>query len=233
MRVSVIVFPGSVGSEDAAWAFDRILGTHVSRIWHQDSDLQKPDLVIIPGGAAFGDCLRPGALARLSPILDAIDKHARRGGYVLGIGNGFQICCERGLLPGCLLINPNLQFNAQSVFVRAESNKSPFLHNLIAGDVLCLPICHRYGRYFVPDQTLEAMEAAGQIALRYATPDGEVSAHANPNASRHAIAGVCDSGGHVLGLMPHPERHVDNELGSEDGLALLSGIVDFLAMTRS
>lgn len=228
MRVSVIIFPGSNCDRDALHAWGPVLGAKVTPIWHKDHDLQNPDLVFIPGGFSFGDYLRSGAIARFSPIMDEVLAHQKKGGYLMGVCNGFQILCELKLLPGALLTNQNLKFLCHDVFLRHESARSPFTHNLAPGQVLDLPIAHGMGQYFADEATLDQLEGEDRVVFRYCEENGEVTEAANPNGSRRNIAGICDASGRVLGMMPHPERHVETELGSEDGAALLSGLIDYL-----
>ncbi len=228
MRVSVIVFPGSNCDHDALWAFERILGLKVSTVWHKDHDLRNPDLVFIPGGFSFGDYLRSGAIAQFSPIMTEVKDHYQKGGYVMGVCNGFQILCEMGILPGCLMKNRDLKFLCQDVNVRCESTRSPFTQGLQRGSVLNIPIAHGMGRYVADDETLAALEDHDQVVFRYCSDQGEIRAQDNPNGSMQAIAGISDESGRALGLMPHPERHVELELGTDDGLSLLNGLVEYL-----
>lgn len=228
MRVSVITFPGSNCDQDAIWAFEKVLGATVTPVWHKDHDLAKPDLVFIPGGFSFGDYLRSGAIARFSPIMVETAAHIRRGGFAMGVCNGFQILCEMGILPGCLMKNRHLKFLCQDLFVRCESVTSPLTFGLERGSLLNLPIAHGMGRFVASDTTLQRLEDDGQVCFRYCTDTGELSDEANPNGSMNAIAGITDPSGRVLGMMPHPERHVELELGSDDGLSLLAGLLEYM-----
>ncbi|MCB1044401.1 MAG: phosphoribosylformylglycinamidine synthase subunit PurQ [Acidobacteria bacterium] len=228
MRVSVVTFPGSNCDQDAVWAFGEILGVDVTPVWHKSHDLANPDLVFIPGGFSFGDYLRSGAIARFSPIMNEVAQHYRKGGYVMGICNGFQILCEMGILPGCLMKNRDLAFLCQDVYVRCESSKSPLTYGLSTGTVLNIPIAHGMGRYVADDDTLRSLEDHQQVVFRYTTASGELTEEANPNGSLNAIAGICDESGRALGMMPHPERHVESALGSDDGLQVLGGLIEYL-----
>ena len=230
MRVSVIVFPGSNCDQDAIHAWTEILGATVTPIWHKDTQLQKPDLVFIPGGFSFGDYLRSGAIARFSPIMEEVKHFYQQGGYLFGVCNGFQILCEMGLLPGALLTNKNLKFLGQDVFLRVESNPSPFTRNLVPGRVLEIPIAHGMGQYFADDATLDRLEGEGQVAFRYCDENGQLTQESNPNGSARAIAGITGGNGRVLGMMPHPERHVERELGTVDGVGVLKGILEHLSV---
>ena len=217
MKFGVVRFPGSCDEVDALLACRRF-GDAVL-LWHREHDLRGVDAVIVPGGFSYGDYLRAGALARFSPIMVEVERFARHGGLVLGICNGFQVLCEAGLLPGALLPNAGLRFICRQVELVAEDFDSPFAAELEAGARLSIPVKHMSGRYFAPDELLDRIEAAGQVAFRYA--EGH-----NPNGSVREIAGVTNQTGNVLGLMPHPEHAVDPLTGSDDGLAL------FEALTR-
>jgi phosphoribosylformylglycinamidine synthase len=226
MRVSVIIFPGSNCDMDAIHAFRNVLGAEVTPVWHKDQDLSKPDLVFIPGGFSYGDYLRSGAIARLSPVMSSVQDFYNKGGFVFGVCNGFQILCEMGILPGALLTNKNLKFLCQDVHIRVVNTDTPFSNELEAGRVLNIPIAHGMGQYFADDATLDRLEDEGRVLFRYCEADGSLSEAANPNGSMRSIAGICDADRRALGMMPHPERHVESELGSDDGRALLSCIVD-------
>jgi phosphoribosylformylglycinamidine synthase I len=208
-RVAVIVFPGSNCDADTL-AAARDAGADAYYVWHRDTDLAQADVVILPGGFSYGDYLRSGAIARFSPIMAAVAAHARSGGAVLGICNGFQILCEAGLLPGGLMRNAALRFLSRPVWVRVEATDTPFTHLYQPGDVLELPIAHGDGRYVMDDRTAAELEANHRVVWRYV--------RANPNGSSHAIAGVCNAGRNVVGIMPHPERRVAAVLGGEDGV---------------
>jgi phosphoribosylformylglycinamidine synthase len=209
--IGVVQFPGSCDERDALAACERVGDARL--VWHEETGLSGIDAVVVPGGFSYGDYLRAGAIARFSPAMEAVAGFAAEGGPVLGICNGFQVLCEAGLLPGALLPNERLRFICRQVELVAESTDSPFMGELQGGDRLSIPIKHMSGRYFAPDTELDALEAGGQVAFRYA--QGQ-----NPNGSVRDIAGVTNEGGNVLGLMPHPEHAVDPLTGSEDGLAL-------------
>ena len=224
MRIAVVVFVGSAGAKDAVNAYGRVLKQEVYTVWHQEDSLGKPDLVVIPGGASFGDYLRPGALAKESLIIPLVRKFAQDGGPVIGIGNGFQILCEVGILPGILLVNPDLQYLSHDVYVTVDDNRSPFLSSLESETVLKLPLACYYGRYWADKRTIRDLEEGGHVALRYCDMEGDVDL-ANPfNGSLNAIAGITSRHGNVLGLMPHPERAVEEIMGSVAGLPILSGV---------
>jgi len=224
MRVSVILFPGSNCDRDAIHAWSNILGATVTPVWHKETDLKNPDLAFIPGGFSFGDYLRSGAIAQFSPIMEAVKKHHQCGGYTMGVCNGFQILCELGILPGALLTNASLKFVCGDTHLKVESTDSAFTHHLAQGTILNIPVAHGMGQFYADPDTLDRLEGEGQVAFRYCDQDGAVTQEANPNGSLRNIAGIVDSSGKVLGMMPHPERHVEAELGSLDGASLLEGI---------
>jgi phosphoribosylformylglycinamidine synthase subunit PurQ / glutaminase len=211
----VVQFPGSCDERDALAACGR--SGEARLLWHGDRDLGEVDAVVVPGGFSYGDYLRAGAIARFSPVMEAIGEFARRGGPVLGICNGFQVLCEAGLLPGALLVNEGLRFVCRQVGLVAEGNGSPFTAGMQPGERLSIPVKHQEGRYFAPDEVLDELEARGQVALRYAPGQ-------NPNGSGRDIAAVTNPAGNVLGLMPHPEHAVDELTGSTDGLRLFEAI---------
>jgi phosphoribosylformylglycinamidine synthase subunit PurQ / glutaminase len=225
MRVGVVVFPGSNGDHDALHALGEVLGQQASMVWHTETDLSGYDMVVLPGGFAYGDYLRAGAIARFTPVMDAVKKHAESGGWVLGICNGFQVLTEAHMLPGALVRNGNLSFSCRWVNVKVEPSRSALLGGASAGTVCRLPIAHGEGRYVASPETLSAMSANGQVVLRYCEPDGTISPAANPNGSTDAIAGVCNEAGNVLGLMPHPERAAEAILGGDDGREFLEHVV--------
>jgi phosphoribosylformylglycinamidine synthase I len=217
LKFGVIVFPGSNCDHDAYHVISKHVGQPVDFIWHRDMDLSSYDAVIIPGGFSYGDYLRAGALARFSPVMSSVKEFAARGGFVLGICNGFQILCEAGLLPGALIRNRDLHFICEHVQVRAETTETPFTNQLKAGTVLRLPIAHAEGNYVCDDATLAKLEREDRIVFRYCDRDGQTVDTANPNGSRDNIAGICNEERNVLGLMPHPERACEDLLGSADG----------------
>ena len=214
--IGVLQFPGSCDERDALSAARRIGEARL--LWHEETDLSGTDGVIVPGGFSYGDYLRAGAIARFSPAMEAVARFAADGGPVLGICNGFQVLCEAGLLPGALLPNEGLRFICRQVELVAEDFRGPFASEIGAGERLSIPVKHVSGCYFAPDEQLEAMEATGQIAFRYARGH-------NPNGSVRDIAGVTNEAGNVIGLMPHPEHAVDPLTGSDDGLALFRALV--------
>jgi phosphoribosylformylglycinamidine synthase I len=211
VTIGVLQFPGSCDERDALAACERVGDARL--VWHEETDLSGLDGVIVPGGFSYGDYLRAGAIARFSPAMEAVASSAAQGGPVLGICNGFQVLCEAGLLPGALLPNEGLRFVCRQVEVIAQESDSLFTRELEPGARLSIPVKHMTGRYFAPEEELDALEAAGQIAFRYAPGH-------NPNGSLREIAGVANEAGNVLGLMPHPEHAVDPLTGSDDGLAL-------------
>jgi phosphoribosylformylglycinamidine synthase subunit PurQ / glutaminase len=222
MKCGVVVFPGSNCDEDMMFALRENLGHQVLRLWHKNTDLEGVDMVVLPGGFSYGDYLRSGAIARFSPIMDSVITHAQKGGYVLGVCNGFQILTEAHLLPGALLRNNSRRFQCENIHLVADGRMKPMLEGLEAGRPLQIPIAHADGRYYAPDALLDELEAEGQVIFRYANAEGAVEATANPNGSERNIAGVCNRAGNVFGLMPHPERASDPALGNTDGAALLA-----------
>jgi phosphoribosylformylglycinamidine synthase subunit PurQ / glutaminase len=226
MKVGVVVFPGSNCDRDALHAA-RLAGAEAEPLWHGDADLHGSDAVILPGGFAHGDYLRAGAIARFSPVMGPLRQHAARGGLVLGICNGFQVLTEAGLLPGVLRRNSSLRFEHGWVRLSVERRDTPFTHAAPQGASLRLPIAHGEGSYYLPDEQLDALEAAGQVLFRYGPPEG------NPNGSLRDIAGVLDSAGRVCGLMPHPERAAETLLGSDDGMLLLRSLVESMARSEA
>jgi phosphoribosylformylglycinamidine synthase len=225
MKFAIIVFPGSNCDEDAYHAAKTVIGQQAEYIWHKDTDLKGADVVILPGGFAHGDYLRTGAMARFSPAMRAVTAFAARGGPVLGICNGFQVLLEAGLLPGAMLRNRGLKFLCEQVNVRVEQVDTPFTTACRTGQVLRLPIAHGEGNYFAEPDAVAALEANRQVIFRYATPTGELDDRANPNGSIAAIAGICNEGRNVVGLMPHPERACEPILGSADGLVLFESVL--------
>jgi phosphoribosylformylglycinamidine synthase subunit PurQ / glutaminase len=230
MKFGVLVFPGSNCDHDAYHVLREIAGQPVTFLWHESEDLEHCDAIVVPGGFAYGDYLRTGAIARFSPVMQSVKKFAAGGGLVLGICNGFQILCESGMLPGALLRNAGLRYICKQVYVRAETTRSPFTQALTPGQVLKIPIGHMEGNYFCEPSTLAELERSERIAFRYCTQSGEVTSVANPNGSISCIAGVFSEDHNVLGMMPHPDRSSETILGSSDGLLLFGSLVG--AMTR-
>jgi phosphoribosylformylglycinamidine synthase I len=237
MKFGVVQFPGSNCDDDAYHAIGSIIGRPVEFVWHQSENISGLDAIILPGGFAFGDYLRTGAIARFSPVMKAVDRFARSGGLVLGICNGFQILLEAGLLPGAMTRNKNLRFLCRQLHIRVENTDTPFTCAAQPGQVLEIPIAHMDGNYFCDAATLAEIERNKQVVFRYVTPNGETAAPddlmANPNGSLHAIAGICNRERNVIGLMPHPERAVESPLGSADGLVIFRSMVASLTRRES
>jgi len=225
MKFGVLVFPGSNCDHDAYWVVSQVAGQPVTFLWHESHDLQNCDAIIVPGGFAYGDYLRTGAIARFAPIMEAVRKFASGGGLVLGICNGFQILCESGLLPGALMRNIGLKYVCKPVHVRVETTDTPFTNTCHEGDVLQIPVGHMDGNYFCDAATLEMLEKERRVVFRYSSPRGEITAAANPNGSLANIAGICSEGRNVLGMMPHPERASEKLLGGVDGLQVFRSMV--------
>jgi len=233
MHFGILVFPGTNCERDTLHVVTDVLGETGSLVWHEATDLSPFDAVVIPGGFAHGDYLRTGAVARFSPVMDAVAQFAAAGKPVLGICNGFQILCEAGLLPGALRRNYTSHFICRDAHVRVESNRNPFLQDTNVGDILRMPVRHGEGCYTVDDATLADMERHGQVVLRYVNRRGLLDDAANPNGSVSNIAGVCNEGGNVLGLMPHPEAASELLLGSADGLRFFASMTHELNPTRA
>ena len=227
MRFAVLVFPGTWSDGDCQYVLQGRLGQQADRVWHREANLDGYDAVVVPGGFSYGDYLRCGAIARFSPVMGALQRHARAGRPVFGSCNGFQILCEAGLLPGALLRNDSLQFRCQEQYVRVARDDTGFSCASRAGDALMLPISHGEGNYFVDDDTLAELEAERRIVFRYSDPAGRVTPGANPNGSRANIAGVINAAGNVLGMMPHPERSSEALLGGEDGLLIWRSMIEW------
>ncbi len=229
MKFGVIIFPGSNCDHDAYWTAQQVAHQPATFLWHDSPDLQNCDAIIVPGGFSYGDYLRTGAIARFSPVMESVRKFADGGGLVLGLCNGFQILCESGLLPGALTRNLGLKYICKSVTVRVESTDTPFTSACQKGEVLTIPIGHMDGNYFCDEATLAELNRDDRIIFRYATPDGQITAEANPNGSLENIAGICNAGRNVLGMMPHPERASEPELGGTDGLKIFASMVGAMA----
>jgi phosphoribosylformylglycinamidine synthase subunit PurQ / glutaminase len=225
MKFGVLIFPGSNCEHDTYHMVSKVLGQPAQFIWHQSKDLAGCDAILVPGGFAYGDYLRTGAIARFSPVMGAVKKFAASGGLVLGICNGFQILLESGLLPGAMLKNQGLKYVCRHVCIRVESSATPFTVSLHKDQVLNIPIGHMEGNYYADAQTLSQLERNQQIIFRYSTAQGEITDGANPNGSLFNIAGICNEGRNVLGMMPHPERASEKILGSEDGLLIFESMV--------
>ena len=233
MTFAVIVFPGSNCDHDAYHAAKHVLGQQARFVWHKERTLGDADAVILPGGFSHGDYLRTGAIARFSPVMDAVKEFAGKGGPVLGVCNGFQILLECGLLPGAMLRNRDLKFHCEYVGVRVDRTDTPFTTRCTEGQVLHMPIAHGEGNYYAPPDVLEALQSANRIVFRYTDAQGEATPLANPNGSLANIAGICNEARNVVGLMPHPERACEPALGSRDGLLLFESVVDTLSKRGS
>jgi phosphoribosylformylglycinamidine synthase len=229
MKFGVLVFPGSNCDHDTYNVVAEIAHQPVTFLWHDSEDLQNVDAVLVPGGFAYGDYLRTGAIARFSPVMQSVRNFADQGGLVLGICNGFQILTEAGLLPGALMRNAGLKYICKQVHLRTETTDSPFTNSLKPGEVLQIPIGHMEGNYYCDAETLRALEAEDRIAFRYASPTGEITAAANPNGSLSNIAGILNPGRNVLGMMPHPDRSSESLLGSADGYKIFASMLQALA----
>lgn len=230
MKFGVVVFPGSNCDEDMVYVLRDIMKQETVKLWHKNTDLEGCDFIVLPGGFSYGDYLRSGAIARFSPIMESIVAHAAKGGFVFGVCNGFQILCEAGLLPGALLHNNERKFICKNVFIKAENTDS-LVTNLIPKDkALKIPIAHGEGKYFADEATLKQLNDNNQILFRYCDEQGKVSAEANPNGALENIAGVCNAGKNVFGMMPHPERAADAELSNEDGRLLFESILRKVAV---
>jgi phosphoribosylformylglycinamidine synthase I len=231
MRYGVLVFPGSNCDHDCYHVMKHVLGQEVDFIWHKEESFrQKYDGIIIPGGFSYGDYLRTGAIARFSPVMKAVADYARGGGLVLGICNGFQILLEAGLLPGAMLRNESLKFICKDVYVKVETEATPFTRCCNKGDVLRIPIAHAEGNYFADEDTLAMLDENHQVVLRYCDSDGKVTPEANPNGSAGNIAGICNRGRNVMGMMPHPERASEAILGNTDGKNILASMLSHSAI---
>jgi len=229
MKFGVIIFPGSNCDHDAYWTIKNVAKQPVTMLWHESHDLENCDAIIVPGGFAFGDYLRTGAIAKFSPVMDSVRKFAAGGGLLLGICNGFQILCECGLLPGALMRNVGLKYVCKPVQVRVESTDTPFTNACRTGEVLTIPIGHMDGNYFCDASTLEELRREKRIVFRYAESDGRITPEANPNGSLDSIAGICSPGRNILGMMPHPERAAEPELGGTDGYKIFESLVGAMA----
>ncbi len=228
MKFGVVVFPGSNCDEDMVYVLRDILRQKVVKLWHKDHDLQKCDMVILPGGFSYGDYLRSGAIARFSPIMKEVIDFANKGGYVFGVCNGFQILCEAGLVPGALLRNTSSQFICKNVHIRAAHNDSLLTSRIDSTTALNIPIAHGEGRYYTDNQTLQQLNENGQIIFRYCDAQGQVTEQSNPNGSLDNIAGVCNATKNVFGMMPHPERAADGELNNIDGKKIFESILQLV-----
>jgi phosphoribosylformylglycinamidine synthase len=228
MKFGVLVFPGSNCDHDTYHVISELAQQPVTFLWHDSPSLKGCDAILVPGGFAYGDYLRTGAIARFSPVMQSVKKFAADGGLVLGICNGFQILCEAGLLPGALMRNAGLKYICKQVYLRTETTDTPFSQILNKGQVLKIPIGHMEGNYFCDEETLAILRRDDRIVFRYATPEGEVTSAANPNGSLDNIAGILNAGRNVLGMMPHPDRSSEGLLGSTDGFKIFQSLVGAL-----
>jgi phosphoribosylformylglycinamidine synthase len=229
MKSAVVVFPGINRERDMARTLALISGREPAMVWHADTALPAgTDLVVIPGGFSYGDYLRCGAIAARAPIMDAVRGFAAQGGLVLGVCNGFQILCEAGLLPGVLMRNARLRFICRDVYLRVEHSDSPFTRGYNTGQVVRVPVAHGEGNYIADTDTIKRIEDAGRVLFRYCSPDGKLDTAWNVNGAINAIAGIVNERGNVLGMMPHPENHVESALGVTDGRGLFAGLVEVL-----
>jgi phosphoribosylformylglycinamidine synthase subunit PurQ / glutaminase len=228
VKVSVITFPGSNCDHDAYEVFSE-RGHQCKQVWHKDTDLSEPDLVVLPGGFSYGDYLRCGALARFSPIVREVVTFANKGGLVIGICNGFQILTECGLLPGTLMMNRDLEFICQHQFIRVERSDNPWTYEMPSLSVLDIPIAHKEGNYFISNEGLQALKDNAQIVFRYCDAEGKITTESNPNGSLDNIAGICNVNRNVLGMMPHPERATGSKVQGNDGAKLISALEKYYA----
>jgi len=225
MKAGVVVFPGSNCDHDCYHIMKHEMGMDTKFLWHKDTDLSGVDLVILPGGFSYGDYLRCGAIAKNSPIMEKIIEYADKGGYVVGICNGFQVLTESGLLPGALMQNKNLKFICKYLPLRVINNDTPFTNRYAAGEIVHVPVAHMDGNYYIDDEGYQELENNSQIIFRYCDENGEVTDEANPNGSRGNIAGICNKKGNVVGMMPHPERCAENVQKFRDGRFLFESII--------
>jgi phosphoribosylformylglycinamidine synthase I len=228
MNFAVLQFPASNCDQDAVHVLKDVLGHSARYAWHKDTSLGNVDAVIVPGGFSYGDYLRTGAIARFSPIMQAVKQFADNGGPVLGICNGFQILTEAGLLPGALVRNRSLQFRCENIFLKTEANNTPFTQNIPPGKLLRVPIAHGEGCYFADPDTLAKLNSNSQVLWRYVDAQGNATETANPNGSLENIAGICNEARNVAGLMPHPERASEGLLGSADGRLVFESLVKWI-----
>lgn len=228
MKFGVVVFPGSNCDHDTYYVLKEVINQETIYLWHKEHSLKGVDCIVLPGGFAYGDYLRSGAIAKFSPLMQEVKVFAQSGGLVLGICNGFQVLLELGLLPGAMLRNKNLKFLCQYVHIRVEETDSPFTKKASKGQVLRIPIAHFEGNYYIPNQRLKSLKTNKQIMFRYSDPDGRITNNANVNGSLENIAGLSNQEGNVLGMMPHPERASEALLGSQDGRIIFESIIDYL-----
>ena len=225
MKCGIIVFPGSNCDQDAFYVMNDILRVETVYLWHKDHDLKNCDFIILPGGFSYGDYLRTGAIARFSPVMESVIAYAKADGYVFGICNGFQVLCEAHLLPGVLLQNESRKFACKNIYIKAQTNNSLLTSDIPLDKALKIPIAHADGRYFCDEATLKSLQANDQVLFRYCNENGEITPESNPNGSMNNIAGICNQGRNVFGMMPHPERASDPVLGNIDGRYLFDSIM--------
>jgi phosphoribosylformylglycinamidine synthase I len=230
MKFGVVTFPGSNCDQDMVYAWETILGQKVETLWHKDSDLKGCDFILLPGGFSYGDYLRSGAIARFSPIMTEVIKHAEKGGFVMGVCNGFQILCESGLLPGALLANNSQKFICKNVYITPDNNESAPVAQLNTKQAYKIPVAHQEGRFFADKETLYDLNENSQVMFRYSDANGEVTDAVNPNGAAQNIAGICNKAGNVFGMMPHPERAVDADLSNTDGKLIFESILNSLVL---
>ena len=225
MKFGVVVFPGSNCDMDMVYVLETIMGQEVVKLWHKDTDLQGCEFIVLPGGFSYGDYLRSGAIARFSPIMEKVIEFANNGGYIMGICNGFQILCESGLLPGALLHNNSHKFICKNVNLSTQTTNTLVTNKFAEGQNILIPIAHGEGRYHADSETLKILNENDQVLFRYCDENGNITDEANPNGAIENIAGVCNAGRNVFGMMPHPERAADEELSNTDGRALFESIL--------
>lgn len=228
MKFGVVVFPGSNCDEDMVYVLETIMQQKVVKLWHKDKDLKGCDFIVLPGGFSYGDYLRSGAIARFSPIMENVIEHANKGGYLMGVCNGFQVLTEANLVPGALLHNTFRKFSCKNVFITPQNTDVLITQGMEKGKAYKIPIAHGEGNYFTDEKSLKEMEKNGQILFRYCDAEGKITNESNPNGSLSNIAGVCNAKKNVFGMMPHPERAADIHLGNTDGLALFNSIVNLV-----
>ena len=226
MKFGVVVFPGSNCDEDMVYTLQHTMGQETVKLWHKNTELEGCTHIILPGGFSYGDYLRSGAIARFSPIMKNVIEHANKGGFVFGVCNGFQILCEAGLLPGALLHNNSRKFICKNVFIKPENNSLKVTTKVPQGKALKIPIAHGEGKYYADTETLKKLNSNGQILFRYCDQNGAITEESNPNGALENIAGVCNAGKNVFGMMPHPERAADKELFNEDGKFIFESILN-------
>lgn len=233
IKFGLVIFPGSNCDQDMIYVLKNIMDQEVVQLWHKDSDLQNVDAVILPGGFSFGDYLRSGAIARYSPIMEKVIEFANRGGFVFGVCNGFQILCESGLLPGALLHNSNQKFISKNIYITPDNKLTPLTSLIIHSGPLKIPIAHGEGRYFANESDIAKMRYNKQILFRYCDSSGNISEEHNPNGSIDNIAGICNEKKNVYGIMPHPERASDDELGNTDGRVIFESIIHHIMQLKA